>query len=641
MKVAFIMSLVGEVWLSPGQIFASKNPMAKQHGDRNDNETAADEVESAPLDFGDTAFDADQTDQLDESLIIDAGTQDSLFDNATRVGGQHTRNDREPTRDTDFELQLPETIGKYEVRRLLGQGSVGAVYLAFDPLIEREVAIKVLRPGLSEDPTALLRFLSEARSVGQLNHPNAIAIYEIGEENHEYFIVMELAQGGTVLNMVREQGSLSLREACDVTIQAARGLEAAHNHGLIHRDVKPENLMLSPEGTVKLVDFGLAKLVDRTGDLSLTTTGQVMGTPVYMSPEQITGDKADARTDIYSLGATFFQLLTGRPPFLGKSVAQLVYAHLEAKRPDPAKINPKLPTECANIIGQAMAIKPEDRYSSVGSMIRDLESLARSASDTDSRETAVAPRVLIVESSKLASTVVANVFRKAGCEHVVCLHSVGEAVSRASAAPPDVLITARQLQDAKCDVLLEQLRPLAESRNVMCIELSTEPPLDVFAETTQLTDTFAVARRQSPEGILSAVICCSDFALHPHRDESANKTMNVLVISQAGSAPANLSKLLDAYSADVTAIDRTELQQHSNEFDQADLVLCIGGQSDPKDEFTGLLQGPMQGLVGKHATIGMIKEEKLGLRLRGVYRKEFLAFCDKRFDQQALQRMVR
>jgi serine/threonine protein kinase len=216
-----------------------------------------------------------------------------------------------------IQVSVGQKIGKYEIRKRLGEGGMGAVYLGFDPMIEREVALKVLTPEVANSPTALQRFLGEARAIGRLNHPHVVSIFEIDQWQGQYYLVMELLSGGSVAQLSEEQGALSWQEACRITAEAARGMEAAHAVGMIHRDIKPENLMLTRDRAVKVVDFGLSKLLDAANDpqKAVTKAGQILGTPQYMSPEQFEGQDLDMRTDIYSLGATFFRLLTSRYPY--------------------------------------------------------------------------------------------------------------------------------------------------------------------------------------------------------------------------------------------------------------------------------------------------------------------------------------
>ena len=271
-------------------------------------------------------------------------------------------------------------IGKYEITGVLGVGGMGVVLRGHDSALERDVAIKLLPQELSEDSAALSRFLTEAKSAGKLNHPNAITLYEIGQEDEIHYQVMEIVSGGSVEDQLEKTGSYSAADATRMTIEACRGLAAAHRAGLIHRDIKPSNLLLTNEGSVKISDFGLAKLT-QSQSLQMTRVGQIIGTPYYMSPEQCQGQEVDARSDIYSLGATYYCLLTGKTPYADSdSVVQVMYSHCNSAPPNPRDIREAVPTACAKIIERAMAKNPSDRYASADEFRRDLEAVLAAVS---------------------------------------------------------------------------------------------------------------------------------------------------------------------------------------------------------------------------------------------------------------------
>ncbi|MFO0912997.1 MAG: transporter substrate-binding protein [Pirellulales bacterium] len=269
-----------------------------------------------------------------------------------------------------------QTLGRYRILGKLGQGGMGVVLKGFDTLIEREVAIKVLSEQVATNPTALGRFLGEARAAGKLIHPQVTAIYEIGQEGSVYYLVMEYLSGGSTANELRPGRGVGVLQATRYLIDACDGLAAAHAAGIIHRDIKPANLLRTADHRIKITDFGLAKGID-TGSRGLTQAGVVVGTPYFMSPEQCQSLPLDFRTDIYSLGATYFCLLTGREPYHDSdSVVQVMYAHCRAEIPDPRSLRPELPAACAAIVRRAMAKLPEDRYPDVATMRADLAAVA-------------------------------------------------------------------------------------------------------------------------------------------------------------------------------------------------------------------------------------------------------------------------
>jgi len=274
---------------------------------------------------------------------------------------------------------IGKTLGKYEVLGLLGQGGMGIVLKAYDPLIERDVAIKVLADELSRDETALARFLAEAKAAGRLSHPNVCSIYEIDQEGEVTFLVMEYIAGGSLENLLEQHGACSVLDATQMMIEACKGIAAAHAAGLIHRDIKPANFMRGSGGEIKVMDFGLAKTAGRKHQL--TQTGLVVGTPFFMSPEQCEAKTVDTRSDIYSLGATYYSLLTGQFPFQqSDSVPRIMYNHCFGPIPEPRDIVPTLPPACSRIVARSMAKAPDDRYQTVGALLADLQAVAAARS---------------------------------------------------------------------------------------------------------------------------------------------------------------------------------------------------------------------------------------------------------------------
>lgn len=273
------------------------------------------------------------------------------------------------------EQWIGRRLGKYEITSLLGVGGMGVVLKAHDPSIERDVAIKVLPSELSTNETTLNRFLSEAKSAGRLNHPNTVTIYEVAHDDDIHYLVMEVVSGGSAAEYLERSGAYDVGEATRLVSEACRGLAAAHQQGLVHRDIKPANLLLTQDGTAKVADFGLAKRAEKQS-MMMTQEGHLVGTPYFMSPEQCQGLQVDARSDVYSLGATYYSLLTGKCPFQDTgSVVQVMFAHCNAAPPDPREVRATVPAACAAIIQRAMAKKPTERYQSMDEMRVDLEAV--------------------------------------------------------------------------------------------------------------------------------------------------------------------------------------------------------------------------------------------------------------------------
>ena len=274
-----------------------------------------------------------------------------------------------PTPETDLSPQ--EHLGSFEIVSLLGKGGMGAVYLARDLELGRDVAIKVFRSDVFSDPSGLERFKREARSASALNHPNIVTIYEIGSEDTVHYLVMEYVAGPTLRELLTS-GSVEPVELFRVGAQLADGLEKAHRAGIMHRDLKPENIMLTEDGLVKILDFGLAKLVDTgvpRGSLQaptqqVTEIGVVLGTVAYMSPEQLSTAPVDARSDQFSLGTIFYEMATGRRPFERPSMVQTIAAIMKID-PEPPALHPDAPSELSSLIQRMLAKSPADRFDSV------------------------------------------------------------------------------------------------------------------------------------------------------------------------------------------------------------------------------------------------------------------------------------
>jgi serine/threonine protein kinase len=272
---------------------------------------------------------------------------------------------------------LGRKLGKYKITEVLGSGAKGLVFRAHDTSIERDVAIKVLTGQLSADENERSRFLSEAKSAGKFNHVNTVTIHEAACDDSFLYLVMEIVSGGSALDHLERSGAYSVSEATRMAIEACMGLAAAHQEGFIHRDINPANLLLTEDGTVKISDFRLAKQTSHENAQNLTLVGQVIGTPHFMSPEQCEFNSVDARSDIYSLGATYFSLLTGRRPYEDRNTeVEVMIAHCEADPPDPRDINPDVHAACAQIIEQAMASRADERYQSMDEMRNDLEAVS-------------------------------------------------------------------------------------------------------------------------------------------------------------------------------------------------------------------------------------------------------------------------
>ena len=264
-------------------------------------------------------------------------------------------------------------LGGFTVRGTLGQGGMGVVYRAHDAKLQREVALKVLSPSLCRNRRFIDRFKREAQAAAGLSHPNITHIYSIDEHRGIHFYAMELVRGKNLVEILAERGSLPAAEALPIVRRAAEGLRSATAHKIIHRDVKPSNILLTDAGEVKVTDFGLAKAY--MGSLELTSTGVILGTPVYMSPEQGRGDPVDHRSDMYSLGATLYHLIYGKPPFEADSPISLILKHISEAPSFPEDKAARVPRGVIAIIRRLLEKDPDRRYQTYDDLIRDLDAV--------------------------------------------------------------------------------------------------------------------------------------------------------------------------------------------------------------------------------------------------------------------------
>ena len=262
--------------------------------------------------------------------------------------------------------------GRYELHRRLGRGGMAEVYLARDQLLDRPVAVKVLFPALATDQGFVERFRREAQAAANLQHPNIVSVFDWGEANGTYFIVMEYVEGMTLAELLRDEGRLHPDRAAEITADIAAALGFAHRNRVVHRDVKPGNVLITRDGGVKVADFGIARALSDSSDMNLTKTGSVMGTATYFSPEQARGAPVDPRSDIYSLGCVLYEMTTGHPPFAGDSAVAIAYKHVQENPVPPRRFDPALPETLEAITLKCLAKNPANRYPGAQDLRADL-----------------------------------------------------------------------------------------------------------------------------------------------------------------------------------------------------------------------------------------------------------------------------
>jgi len=276
--------------------------------------------------------------------------------------------------DRTVMVQAPTELGPYRLTKLLGRGGMGEVWQAFESNLERDVAVKLMRKELLANEEAVKRFAREARAVARLNHPNIVQVYAYGDQEGILYFVMELVEGETITQRMKRCGDLSLNDSVFMLLQSIEGLSYANARGIIHRDIKPSNLMLTPDYRIKIADFGLAKMVEQ--DTQMTAAGTTMGSPNYMSPEQARGEEADHRSDIYALGISWYQMLTGELPFTAQTAIGVLLKQIQDPLPEPEELQAIADGQVMEVIKKMCSKDPEERYQTYGGLAAAISAIA-------------------------------------------------------------------------------------------------------------------------------------------------------------------------------------------------------------------------------------------------------------------------
>jgi predicted Ser/Thr protein kinase len=344
---------------------------------------------------------------------------------------------------------------RYEVEELVGSGGMSSVFRARDRLLERNVALKILHEHYGADDDSVERFRREARAAAQLSHPNIVTVIDRGEAAGRQYIVFEYVDGRTLKDLVEERGPLPIREAVELAIGIARGLAFAHQHGLVHRDVKPQNVLLNGDGKPKVTDFGIAHSLDVEG---VTKTGAVLGTSHYIAPEQASGRPVDAQTDVYSLGAVLYELLTGEVLFEGENFVTVAMQHVHEPAPSVLERRPDCPLRLAAAVERALAKDPPDRFPSMDAFAAELEAILvqLDSAEPDSAATMIVPGAVLKQSGRrrvragrsfslpLVLVAAGVLILAAAIAAVVATHHSG---GKAKAPPSGALVHLRAVKD--------------------------------------------------------------------------------------------------------------------------------------------------------------------------------------------------
>jgi serine/threonine-protein kinase len=289
---------------------------------------------------------------------------------------------------------INNVVGSYKVLEKIGEGGMGAVYKGVDLMLEREVAIKALRPELARQPDVVERFRAEAVTLAKLNHPNIATLYSFLRQGDDYFMIMEFVRGETLDSVLQRSGSMPVDRAISLLCQALEGIDHAHKMGIIHRDIKPANMMLTQTGSIKVMDFGIARVL---GTARLTRQGSVIGTVEYMSPEQVRGEETDARSDIYSLGILLYEMLAGRVPFSHPSEYALMKRQIEEPPAPPRDFQPDIPAAVEAAVLRALAKNPGDRFQTAAAMRTDLLAATASRTSTEASTSSEAATRMVAQ----------------------------------------------------------------------------------------------------------------------------------------------------------------------------------------------------------------------------------------------------
>ena len=481
-------------------------------------------------------------------------------------------------------------IGKYEIVDVLGKGAMGIVYKARDPDIGREVAVKAIHfdavREAAEREEVIKRFMQEGRAAGRLNHPNIVTIYDVGREGDLTYIVMQHVPGQNLQKLMDTGRSFTPEETGALMLPLLRAVDYAHQNGVVHRDIKPGNVVIDPEGVPHLADFGVAK----TAASTLTLAGTALGTPGYISPEQLKGQVADGRSDIFSLGILLYVLLTGREPFAGKKLSTVMHRIVHDEAPPPSSLKPGLPAGWDVVVGRAMAKNPQDRYQSCAEMAAALDSLAKSDASTLTVKLREADRekekrgrgrlaalvtglVLLILGAAAAAVFIFRVFEKS---------RPAQAEGRTS--PPVVTPAAPPPPADPPDPLASKLATLQESFERGSFEETTRLAKDILAEDpsrSEAKDWLTRAEQKIREADLSRRLAGAAGLLESRKyDQCLQALASILKDDPANSQALRLQESARTALSEAAIGRVLERQRQAEEEKDLVVLLADAGSSE-------------------------------------------------------------